>query len=288
MKKYMHMNSYSSKASKSGAKGSSSYDDSSDSDSSSSSSVKSSKSSKSERSKMKMKKKLMRSKAKAGKPSAPTPAPTIELDEGAFSRCVIAMAVSDIDRDDVMDPQEYVRFINRLNQEAFVGDSFDELDPRLQDNFNFLADTEGGIDIYGSKPGQMIADDQPLRRICTYTLTVNDQVAMEAPTVSPGSSQVSFSMCFLSLVISDLDRNEELNQAEYVMFINRYFDESERVSEFDDLAVPLQENFFQAAENGVISIAGAQPNETPTDELLDFCIATQAAVDVVMENASED
>jgi hypothetical protein len=190
------------------------------------------------------------------------------------------MAVSDINRDDVLDPQEYVRFVNRIEQQPFVGEMFLDLDPLLQDTYVFLAAQSDvdGIDVFGSKPGQDIADDQPLRRICVYTITVLQQVAMDRPTLPPG---VSFSDCFLSMVISDQDQNMALDETEYVSFINRYFTDGTIFDGFDDLTAALQDNFFQAAENGTIDITGSRPSESPSEELLDFCIITQEAVDSV-------
>jgi hypothetical protein len=235
---------------------------------------------------MKMKKMMMMGKGKGNNEQptpAPSPLPTIVLDDETYGQCILQMAASDIDRNDILDPQEYVRFVNRIEQEPFVGETFDDLDPLLQDNFYFLATSADGIDIFGSKPGQDLDDDQPLRRICVYTISVVQQVAMSRPTGPPASApNVSFSDCFLSMVISDQDLNSALDQSEYVSFINRYFTDGTSFTDFDDLTPALQDNFSQAAgPNGSIDITGSRPTETPSDALLDFCTATQEAVDSV-------
>lgn len=224
-------------------------------------------------------------------PDLTTPMPTIEVDPGAYRRCIIVMAVSDLDRDDVMTAAEYVRFVNRLGQDAFAGEEFEELEMSLQENYYFLVGEEDGLDVMGSKPGDEVEDDAHLRRICAFTLTVVAQLEVTPPSGPPNEeddSDVWLPMCFLSMVISDANRDGVLDQAEYVFFINRYtYTEDDYEAEtFDALDTALQENFFELATDGTLNIAGARPGETPTDELVASCTATHEIIESLVEESS--
>lgn len=215
-------------------------------------------------------------------PPEPTPLPTIQLDDSAFRRCLIGMAVSDINRDDWLDRMEYVRFILRLGMAQFVGETFDDLDPLLQDNFDFLAGEESSLNVTGSKPGQTIEDDQNLRRICTYTMTLLDN-GVNIPTRVPSPATDEFlAVCFLSMAISDTDLNDQLSEAEYVSFLNRFSDDI-NVETFDDLDEVLRENFFRLGPDGFIVVEGARPGQEPTEDLVSVCLLTQEAVETSLE-----
>ena len=212
----------------------------------------------------------------------PTALPTIVLDPATYESCLIVLAFVDVDGDDLLDQQEYVRFINRWSGVTYVGEPFEDLDPALQQNYVFLAQGEEGIDISGSKPGETTPDDGHLQRYCTYTITLleSDDVIVTTRAPSP-ASDLLLSECFLSMVISDEDFNSQMSQTEYVTFIDRFTEEAIEAESFGDLDVVLQQNFFQFAPDGYIDITGSRPDETPTEELISVCTSTQAAVNVV-------
>lgn len=221
-------------------------------------------------------------------PPPPTPMPTIEVDFGTFERCLIILSTADINRDDILDEQEYVRFINRWSGVTYVGEMFEDLDPLFQQNYVLLAEgNEEGIDVTGSKPGQTVEDDDHLRRYCSYTLTLlqsdDATVTTRAPTPA---SELLLSECFLAMALSDEDFNSRMNQTEYIAFIDRFTEEEIEAESFDDLDEVLQENFFQSAPEGYIDITGSRPGETPPDELVAVCSSTQAAVIVVLADSS--
>lgn len=219
--------------------------------------------------------------------SAPTSLPTIFLDAGAFQRCLIVMAISDINRDDLLDPVEYVRFILRLSMAQFVDETFEDLDPLLQENYEFLAGEGSSLNVAGSKPGQTTDDDQNLRRICTYTLTLLE-TGVNPPTRVPSPATDEFlAECFLSMVLSDADDNGQLDEDEYVTFVNRFTSDNYDEGSFVDLDPVLRDNFSMlASDGGLIVVAGARPEEEPTEELVSVCLMTQIAVDTVMESFS--
>lgn len=215
---------------------------------------------------------------------SPTSLPTIDVDAGTFESCLIILSFADVDRDDLLNQQEYVRFINRWSGVTYVGEPFEELDPALQQNYVFLAQgQEEGIDVTGSKPGQAVQDDAHLQRFCTYTLTLlqSDNVIVTTRAPSP-ASDLLLSQCFLAMVISDEDFNSQMNQTEYVAFVDRFTEDDIEEESFSDLDMVLQQNFFQFAPQGYIDITGSRPEETPTEELVTVCTSTQAAVNVVL------
>ena len=213
----------------------------------------------------------------------PTSSPTIFLEPEDYGTCLLAMAVADIDRDDMMDPDEYVRFVNRLNREAFVGDTFEDIDPALQSNYEFLVGQNEAIDVTGSKPGQSVPDDGNLRRICVYTFTTLRELVGTAPTRDPSSGPAVFiSECFLSMELGDRNQDNRLDQSEYVIFVSRFSNEDEDAESFEDLDDILQDNFYDLATDGYIDIAGSGPGETPTEELIAVCTSTQDALNRIM------
>lgn len=226
-------------------------------------------------------------------PLVPTALPTIVLEQDDYGRCLIAMAIADINRDNVLNRVEYIRFLNRLTQDAYAGVLFQDLNPTLlRDNYEFLADEgSGGIDVRGSKPGQTVENDSHLRRICTYTFTILWEIMALAPKASPNDSSsppptaYNPAPCFLSMVISDRNSNDQLDRSEYVVLIQRLsVNAFSQVESFDDLDMLLQRNFSRWAVTGEdwINITGARPNETPTARLVEICRSTQEAIDVML------
>ena len=217
----------------------------------------------------------------------PTTMPTVEVDASAFQRCLIVLAVADVNRDDSLNQEEYVRFINRWSGVTYVGEMFEDLDPTLQRNYAFLAQEGGEIDVTGSKPEQTVEEDAHLRRFCAYTLTLlsSGQVTVTTRAPTP-ATELLLSECFLAMVLSDQNSDSQMNQTEYITFIDRFTEEEIEAETFDELDVILQENFLESAPEGYIDIAGSLPGETPSDELVAVCTSTQAAVNVVLNGSS--
>jgi len=133
-----------------------------------------------------------------------TPAPTFDL-----FFCQRSMASSDLDRDDGLAEEEYVIFLNRLTNNQYDGQTYDNLDSILRENFVNLIGDDGKIKIYGSKPGQATNADEEnaLIYVCVETENALNRVnspidattsvptisnQMETPTAEP-SSKITFS-----------------------------------------------------------------------------------------------
>jgi hypothetical protein len=216
-------------------------------------------------------------------PSAPTPAesfpPTF-----ADAFCRTAMASSDFNRDDKLDESEYVRFLNRLTGSDFASLTFEELDEPLQANFAGLAASDGQIDIYGSKPGQTTNESQQanLEGVCVDTAVALDggvsgpnppSPTPDTPT-PPSGAEPTFpptfgeTTCYTAMATADFDRDDYLNQDEYVRFLNRLTSNLFADSSFADLPAALTAVYEELAEGNEsgIYIFGSKPGQTPTEE----------------------
>jgi len=116
------------------------------------------------------------------------------------------MASSDLNRDDYLNEEEFVKFLDQLTGNQFSGLEFAELPTALITTYADLATGEDEeIYIFGSKPGQTATEDQDafLGQICLNvaialsgtagppgTPSTMDPSPVEAPTFPPGLSEV--------------------------------------------------------------------------------------------------
>jgi hypothetical protein len=219
-----------------------------------------------------------------------TSAPTFDL-----FFCQRSMASSDLDRDDRLNEQEYLVFLNRLTNNEFIDILvFDGLDTSLKLNFNILAETDGQIDIYGSKPGQTanLAEESTLVQICLDTasalsgvssptiapVTSAPSITIETPTADPQSDNKTFPptfgefTCYSAMGSSDSNGDNYLNETEYVDFINRLTGNAFEGMTFVDLPPSFllaYEDLESGNETGIY-IFGSKPADTADSEQDDF------------------
>jgi hypothetical protein len=75
--------------------------------------------------------------------------------------CQGALAIADVNRDDLLTRVEYVQFVNRLSQNAYEGVDYVNLsDKKRVEIFIAFTFPVGEIDISGSKPVRMDATDE--------------------------------------------------------------------------------------------------------------------------------
>ena len=223
---------------------------------------------------------------------APTPSPR---------QCQIGMVVVDVNpTDNLMNTGEYVAFVNTLSSSAF-GSTFASLPQVLQDNCNNLAQTSGQINIYGARPGDNAGSDQEqfLERICTDTgAAIN--TALESPptptttppppTPSPTRGLINtprptrpLPQCYVGMIISDNPRDDQLDQNEYVRFIDFLEPGPFLGFAFAQLPVALQLNFASLATNEFINIAGLpSPNQEQYDLLDQVCEDSNQAISIAL------
>ena len=112
-----------------------------------------------------------------------TPSPTFEF----YNVCILALRASDTDRDDLLDQEEYVQFLNRLSGDnRFQTLGFEDIDPLLQDLFATYASADAQINVFGTKPGQELARERKeiIEQICMDTFDTLDKIS-PAPTGQP-------------------------------------------------------------------------------------------------------
>ena len=204
-------------------------------------------------------------------PSAPTIAPTSRPSESLtvqeLAQCQAFAAVSDSDRDRLLNPVEFVRFVNELTEGAFVQSTFDDLDSLFQEAFKQSQTDSGFINITGSRPGEITSPDQEarLKDFCSLVfLALDDFKSRPPPTSAPTAGDPlddpGVLSCITTLDVFDLNRDGSLDQVEYVSLISELslgafaFD-----ALFELLPYVLRDNFLWiSGETALIDISGAQ------------------------------
>jgi hypothetical protein len=152
----------------------------------------------------------------------PTPSPILPTLQPmyvwSFTQCTTAMTVSDLNRNNRINSDEYVRFVNRGQSNVFLSNewasnSFESLPKELQDNFWALENSGEGIVITGSKPGQTPSpwEEAWLRNVCILTGEAIREVLSKvyaptkAPTAAPTDSPTGLPSCVPSEAPSTSD-----------------------------------------------------------------------------------
>jgi hypothetical protein len=248
----------------------------------------------------------------------PTPAPTTAppvptMTEDFRLSCRTAMIVGDsIERDDHMTAEEYVIFLSRLvpGGKVSVAQTFDSLPAVFQASFESLADGQEYIDVSGSKPNSEPTADQAanLESICQETnaaiFSLGNDGGGETPTSAPINTNATgsldddwiltdeaFATCKLSMMYSDLNRDNVLDANEYVRFVNRFINST--VATFAspmDLASLFITSFEELSTDGGIDVSGSKPAPSATDAQLEHlqavCRATGKAVSLYQRDAN--
>ncbi|GKZ01331.1 hypothetical protein MPSEU_001084100 [Mayamaea pseudoterrestris] len=231
--------------------------------------------------------------ASAGNLTCPEPAP---MSESETSACKIALIIGDANRDDMLDQFEWIRFLNRLTRNKYSSvTTFAGLPEVIQTPFQELSDGTGMVSVSGSKPGATPTEDElvHIQDICSqvygvmscmqYTLS-NDPGDNDSSTLNTTDiNATELNSCKIAMVVSDISRDEQLDNMEYVRFLNRLTDNRYINKAFSVLAQPLQTNYEDLTDaSGFISITGSRPGATPTivqsDNLKSICVSTLAAV----------
>ncbi|GKZ00137.1 hypothetical protein MPSEU_000967000 [Mayamaea pseudoterrestris] len=231
--------------------------------------------------------------ASAGNLTCPEPAP---LSESETSACKIALIIGDANRDDMLDQFEWIRFLNRLTRNKYSSvTTFAGLPEVVQTPFQELSDGTGMVSVSGSKPGATPTEEElvQIQDICSqvygvmscmqYTLS-NDPGDNDSSTLNTTDiNATELNSCKIAMVVSDISRDEQLDDMEYVRFLNRLTDNRYINKAFSELAQPLQTNYEDLTDaSGFISITGSRPGATPTivqsDNLKSICVSTLAAV----------
>jgi len=215
-----------------------------------------------------------------------------------FASCKISMAFSDLSRDLYLNQDEYVRFMNRLTNNDFLGSSFSDLPIVLRANFDAqsvpVGDGTNGIPVAGSHPtaNPTQAQNDSMKKVCDATEAairtyIGGGISTPAPTTAPptmapteniGPDYIPYSTCTRYLALSDTSRDDRLDEEEYVRFLNFAENRQWLGLTFSQIPQILQDNFNLLATGGIINVAGSKPVQTPTPEqrasLIRFCNQT--------------
>ena len=224
-----------------------------------------------------------------------------------FKQCIIALAIGDIDRDDLLSKNEYLRFVNQLssripNSDYVEVSDFDRLPQSLRNNFDSFSDSAlSRIDIYGAKPGQVPTSQQEtqINNLCESTSTTilvsggDDPVKPVDPypnndnnhgTGTDCSAAIDRGRCNVDLSISDSSQNNLLDESDYVKFVNRIASNQYSNTQIGQLPLNIKNNYYMfATKNGQVDISGSKPGQRVSVEqdifLNVFCCETEKAVE---------
>jgi len=244
-------------------------------------------------------------------------APSISVDHGLDRRnlqddiqqCMIALAVGDTNRDDVLSKSEYLRFVNQLaskiwndgNNDYVALSFFDDLSQSLKENYDYFSDPElGQINILGSKPGQVATSEQDthIAELCDFTskkirdpnfdlidnndpITPDDNIPITGKDCSP---TIDRGKCNQDLSISDSNQNDLINEFEFVKFVNRLSGNQFANISFGQLPLNIKDNYYRfATKDGQVDVSGSKPGQRVSVEqdrfLNTFCCETELAVE---------
>jgi len=234
--------------------------------------------------------------------------------QGDIQQCKIALAVGDINRDDLLSQSEYLRFVKQLGNKMLGGQnndyvslsSFDKLPEGLKENYSYFSDTELlEIDISGSKPGQTATSEQDMKldELCDFTTTKirdpnsetgNTNDPQKPPNSNPTddfipstgtdcSGTIDRGKCNIDLSISDSYRDDLLDESDYVKFVNRLSRNAYAGYDFEQLPQNIQANYYRfATTDGQVNISGSKPGQRVSVEqdrfLNAFCCETDLAI----------
>jgi len=187
-------------------------------------------------------------------------------------KCNVDLSISDTDRNDLFDESNYVKFVNRRSSNKYANTQFGQLPRNIKNNFYRFAIKDGQVDVTGSKPGQRVSVEQDIflnAFCCETSLAVQNPGSAEEPSQQPdgpaptGAPTIDLFFCQRSMASSDLDRDNELTKAEYVIFLNRLTNNQFVGQTYDALNADLQANFVKLiGDNGKIDIYGSKPGQT--------------------------
>jgi hypothetical protein len=215
------------------------------------------------------------------------------LTDEAYAACKLDMMYSDLNRDNVLDPDEYVRFINRsVNSTAATFASPADLPESFQTSFEALSGGGSGIDVAGSKPAPSPTSDQDkhLKTVCRATgKTVS--VYVGGGDSNPGATAPPMDEfqkeCADALSVADRDSNGVMDESEYVRFLNKLMGST--FTDFDSLADALRanyENISQGTSDGV-NIDGASHGTLTSSEYEQIVFVCSETEKVLNSSKSE-
>ena len=241
---------------------------------------------------------------------SPTRAPIAEaLSLKEFNTCKVGLIVSDLNRNDRLEPQEFVRLVYRLAGDVTnVTPLYADLDPIYRSTYESLQsdDAENSEPrLEGTKPGRIATADQRenILWICREVYAAIELYQDVGPTVTGDNSTSTAddgdagdeitaefkTQCSSALIIADLNRDDILDEDEYVRFINRLSpDIFYRATTFRQLDPTFKASYHQVASARGITVAGSKPGHLSTttqrQHLDSVCREANTAIRTIEKN----
>lgn len=206
----------------------------------------------------------------------------------SYEYCLAAMTLSDNSNnaDAMMDSNEFFNFVSLMASQDFSCiTKFDDLPTALKESY-IASSSNRGISILGARPTDLVSDVQSqfLSSFCIETNALVRETSIGfcgGPTSSPVSISPStqrptvnsLQTCFLNLTRVDNDGNEEMDQLEYINFVEALAKDDNAFQGllFNELPIVLQNTFNDLAIGNVfIDISGSKIGSFPSIEELEF------------------
>ena len=206
----------------------------------------------------------------------------------SFQKCFLFLSIGDQGRDETLSRAEYPRYVNSASENEYGIVPFNSLPTPVQLVFeDFVESSSDTINIRGTRPGtQPTAEQEPfLQSLCrqTYVAIEAEEGGTEPPpTVDPPGNDYDFTFqfCTTAMAASDINRDSQLNEADYARFVNIVSGNEYPERQFDLLPDFLQQNFIANANSlAYWDIQGSRPGTQPTPaqeaNLRGLCDATR-------------
>jgi hypothetical protein len=215
-----------------------------------------------------------------------------------YTPCKTALIACDLNKNLWLDFSEYGPLVELLSNKRVASATFGSLDSIFQDTYSGFLSTGDSLSLAALKSGSNSkpSEIQNLIQICKKTTEAIAFFETEydapytpsrSPSVKPSESASDslYQDCKSSMILSDLNRNKALDEAEYVQFVTKMAVNTDLlILSFDDLDAALQNIFITASSTstGGISISGFSPGQEPTakDELYfrNICMEVHDAI----------
>ena len=187
--------------------------------------------------------------------AAPTAAatdvrPPPDISEDDYEQCKEELLAADANEDLLLEPEDYVSFLNVLADTSFQ--SFDYLPADFQDNYNAAKiGVVGFVDIFWASTSQ---ENDTLRLLCAQTFATIQEYrdeSLDRPDCAP------------QLYAADIDMDGSLTTLEYLGLVNFLADLNTTVTDLEDLPYLLRETLaWIKLGQDTVDVTGASTDET--------------------------
>lgn len=222
--------------------------------------------------------------------ASPAPNPTdFVLNDADYNQCKASLALSDVNRDDWLEPDEFVRFLNQYFDNAFVSFAFEDLDESFQLSYDAARGVRVFVDIQGVRStSPSSVEDESITAVCTEFVGAINRYA------DPGSDTITECLDVIAQV--NKDGANVLSAQEYLVLIDALSDRLWPDSRsLDDLPFVVADNYeWLKLGNDEIDIsslgdpAATEAQKEAYDSLCERTVRVIAFAKVVADEEPDD